>query len=95
MFSQTKTIKLFDNEYVYFRLKKNFMFQTIANKVNSVLKPGLVQIKSNIISDVTSGDSYSTIMFTTTLPNQMEGHYFYHNVKMSDIIRCDKLISKR
>ena len=28
-----------------------------------------------------SGDSYSTIMFTTTLPKQMEGHYFYHNVK--------------
>ena len=49
--------------------------------MNSVLKPGLVQVKSNIISDVPSGDSYSTIMFTTTLPNQMEGHYFYHNVK--------------
>ena len=81
MFSQAKTIKLFDNEYVYFPLKKKFKFQTIANKVNSILKPGLVQVKSNIISDVPSGDSYSTIMFTTTLPKQMEGHYFYHNVK--------------
>ena len=81
MFSQAKTIKLFDNEFVYFPWKKNFKFQTIANKVNSVLKHCLVQLKSNIISDVPSGDSYSTIMFTTTLPNQMEGHYFYHNVK--------------
>ena len=81
MFSEGKTIKVFDNEYVYFPLKKNFRFQTIANKVNSVLKPGLVQVKSNIISDIPSRDSYSTIMFTTTLPKQMEGHYFYHNVK--------------
>ena len=81
MFSRAKTIKLFNNKYAYFSLKKNFMFQTIANKVYSVLKPGLVQIKSNIISDLPSGNSYSTIMFTTTLPNQMEGHYFYHNVK--------------
>ena len=81
MFSEGKTIKVFDNEYVYFPLKKNFRFQTIANKINSVLKPGLVHVKSNIISDVPSGDGYSTIMFTTTLPKQMEGHYFYHNVK--------------
>ena len=81
MFFQAKTIRLFDNEYVYFSLKKKFMFQTIANKAYFVLKPGLVQIKSNIISDVPSGNSYSTIMFTTTLPNQMVGHYFYHNVK--------------
>ena len=81
MFSEEKTIKVFDNEYAYFPLKKNFRFQTIANKLNSVLKPGLVHVKSNIISDVTSGDSYSTIMFTTTLPKQMEGHYFHHNVK--------------
>ena len=81
IFSQAKTIKLFDNKYVYFPLKKNFKFQTIANKVNSILKPGLVQVKSNISSDVPSGDSYSTIMFTRTLPNQMEGHYFYHYVK--------------
>ena len=81
MFSQAKTVKLLDNEYVYFSLKKNFVFQTIANKVYSVLKPSLVQIKSNIISDIPSGNSYSSIMFTTTLPNQMEGHYFYHNVK--------------
>ena len=81
MFSEGKTIKVFDNEYVYFPLKKNFRFQTIANKVNSVLKPCLVHVKSNIISDVPSGDNYSTIMFTTTLPKQMEGHYFYHNVK--------------
>ena len=66
---------------MYFPLKKNFKFQTIANKVNSILKPGLVQVKSNIISDVPSRDSYSTIMFTMTLPNQMDGHYFYHNVK--------------
>ena len=42
MFSEGKTIKVFDNEYVYFPLKENFRFQTIANKVNSVLKPGLV-----------------------------------------------------
>ena len=63
------------------RYKKNFRFQTIANKVNSVLKPGLVHVKSNIISDVPNSDNYSTIMFTTTLPKQMEGHYFYHNVK--------------
>ena len=81
MFSEGKTIEIFDNKYVYFPLKKDFRFQTIANKVNSVLKPGLVHVKSNIISDVPSGDSYSTIMFTTTLPKQMEGHYFYHNVK--------------
>ena len=81
MFSEGKTIKVFDNKYVYFPLKKNFRFQTIANKVNSVLKPGLVHVKSNIISDVPSRDSYSTIMFTTTLPKQMEGYYFYHNVK--------------
>ena len=81
IFSQAKTIKLFDDEYVYFPLKKNFKFQTIANKVNSILKPCLVQVKLNIISDVPRGDSYSTIMFTTTLPKQMEGHYFYHNVK--------------
>ena len=81
MFSEGKIIKVFDNEYVYFPLKKNFRFQTIANKVNSVLNLGLVQVKSNIISDVPSGDSYSTIMFTSTLPKQMEGHYFYHNVK--------------
>ena len=81
MFSEGKTIEVFGNEYVYFPLKKNFRFQTIVNKVNSVLKPSLVQVKSNIISDVPSGDSYSTIMFTTTLPKQMEGHYFYHNVK--------------
>ena len=52
MFSQAKTIKLFDHEYVYFPLKKNFKFQTLENKVNSILKPGLVQVKSNIISDV-------------------------------------------
>ena len=81
MFSQAKAIKLFGDEYVYFPLKKNFKFQTIANKVNSILKPGLVQVKSNIISHVPSGDSYSTIMFTTTLLKQMEGHYFYQNVK--------------
>ena len=81
MFSEGKKIKVFDNKYVYFPLKKDFRFQTIANKVNSVLKPGLVHVKSNIISDVPSGDSYSTIMFTTTLPKRMEGHYFYHNVK--------------
>ena len=81
MFSEGKTIKVFNNKYVYFPLKKNFRFQTIANKINSVLKPGLVHVKSNIISDVPSGDGYSTIMFTTTLPKQMEGHYFYHNVK--------------
>ena len=81
MFSQAKTIKLFDIEYVYFPLKKNFKFQTIVNKLNSILKPGLVQVESNIISDVPSGDSYSTIMFTMTLPKQMEGQYFYYNVK--------------
>ena len=86
MFSEGKTIKVFDNKYVYFPLKKNFRFQTIANKVNSVLKPSLVHVKSNIISDVPSGDSYSTIMFTTTLPKQMEGHYFYHNVKKGQIL---------
>ena len=80
MFSEGKTIKIFDNKYVYFPLKKNFRFQTIPNKVNSVLQPGLVHVKSNVISDIPSGDSYSTIMFTTTLPKQMEGHYFYHNV---------------
>ena len=82
MFFEGKTIKVFDNKYVYFPLKKNFMFQTIANKVNSVLKTrsGPHKIKY-IISNVPSGDSYSTIMFTTTLPKQMEGHYFYHNVK--------------
>ncbi len=79
--SQAKSIKFFDNEYVYFSVKKNFALLTTAIKAYSVLKPGLVQIKSNIISDVPSGNSYSTIMFTTTLPNQMEGHYFYHNVK--------------
>ncbi len=79
--SQAKTIKLFDNEYAYFSVKKNFALLTTAIKAYSVLKPGLVQIKSNIISDVPSGNSYSTIMFTTTLPNQMEGYYFYHNVK--------------
>ena len=73
--SQAKTIKLFDNEYAYFSVKKNFALLTTAIKAYSVLKPGLVQIKSNIISDVPSGNSYSTIMFTTTLPNQMEGHY--------------------
>ena len=38
MFSEEKTIKVFGNKYVYFPLKKNFRFQTIANKVNSVLK---------------------------------------------------------
>ena len=83
MFSKGKTIKVFDNEYLYFPLKKNFRFQTIANKVNSVLKPGLVQVKSNIISDVPSGDSHSTIMFTTTLSKQMEGHYFYQGQVLS------------
>ena len=81
LFSGEKTIKVFDNKYVYYPLKKNCRFQTIANKVYSVLKPGLVHVKSNIISNVPNGDNYSTIMFTTTLPKQMEGHYFYHNVK--------------
>ena len=76
MFSQAKTIRLFGEKYLYFPLKKKFQFQTIANKVNSTLKPGLVQVKSNIISDVPSGDSYSTIMFTTTLPNHMEDIIF-------------------
>ena len=76
MFSKVKTIKIFDNKYVYFPLKENFRFQTIPNKVNSVLKPGLVHIKSNIISDVPSGDSYSTIMFTTTLPKANGGPLF-------------------
>ena len=33
VFSQAKSIKLFDNKYVYFSVKKNFAFQTIANKV--------------------------------------------------------------
>ena len=81
LFSGEKSIKYFGNEYVYYPLQKNFRFQTIANKVTSVLKPGLVHVKSNIISDVPNSDNYSTIMFTTTLPKQMEGHYFYHNVK--------------
>ena len=45
MFSGGKSIKVFDNKYVYFPLKKNFRFQTIANKVKSVLKPGLVHVK--------------------------------------------------
>ena len=54
MFSQTKIIVLFGEKYLYFPLKKNFKFQTIANKVNSTLKPGLGQVKSNIISDVPS-----------------------------------------
>ena len=87
-FPQTKTIKLFGEKYLYFPLKKNFKFQTIVNKGNSTLKPGLVQVKSNIISDAVSGNSYSTIMFTTALPNQMEGHYFYYNVKK---VRYDQL----
>ena len=81
LFSGEKSIKYFGNKYVYYPLQKNFRFQTIANKVTSVLKPGLVHVKSNIISDVPNSDNYSTIMFTTTLPKQMEGHYFYHNVK--------------
>ena len=81
MFSEGKTIKIFDNKYVYFPLKKDVRFKTIANKVNIILKPGQVHVKSNIILDVPSGDRYSTIMFTTTLPKRMEGHHFYHNVK--------------
>ena len=94
MFSQAKTIKLFDNKYVYFSLKKNFMFQTIANKVYSVLKPGLVQLKSNIISDVPSRNSYSTIMFTTTLPNQMQNLYFYHVILIAGIFPRASLLRR-
>ena len=42
--------------------------------------PGLFQVRSNIISDVPNGNDYSTILFSSSLPNKFKKQYYYHHV---------------
>ena len=42
--------------------------------------PGLFQVRSNVISDVPNGNDYSTIVFSSSLPNNFKNRYFYHHV---------------
>ena len=48
--------------------------------LNYESSPGLFQIRSNIISDVPNGDDYSTILYSSSLPNNLKNQYFYHHV---------------
>ena len=42
--------------------------------------PGLFQARSNIISDVPNGNDYSTILFSSSLPNKFKKQNFYHHL---------------
>ena len=78
--NENKDVLFLGKKYIFFLLRRNTMIKSLQNSPNKLLNPGLVQIYSNVISDVPSGNDYSTIMHSTCLPYNAEGQYYYHHV---------------
>ena len=76
-----KTIKFCNEKYFHFDFNNDTFIQTLNNNIHEEIRADLFHISSNIVKDLISSNTYSTIMYTTSLPSLFQKRYFYHNVK--------------